>query len=77
MTAADPIWREHRSYQRRFGVFCERILAEGLYDAVCYVVSSAEDPVPNELVPALDWQHFAAAIRGRIAYLAELGFPGA
>jgi hypothetical protein len=27
-------------------------------------------------VPALDWQHFAAAINARIAYLAELGLPG-
>lgn len=72
----DPIWQERRSYQQRFAVFCERILAEGLYDAVCYVVSSPEHPAPREPVPALDWQHFAAAIRARITYLAELGIPG-
>jgi hypothetical protein len=74
--AVEPVWRENPSYQERFAVFCERILSEGLYDAVCYVVSSPERPAPVEPVPALDWQHFAAAINARIAYLAELGLPG-
>lgn len=74
--AVDPVWRTNRSYQQRFSVFCERILADGLYDAVCYVVSSPEDPAPIEPVSALDWAHFAAAIHARITYLAELGFPG-
>lgn len=74
--AVDPVWRASRSYQERFAVFCERILADGLYDAVCYAVSSPENPIPVEPAAALDWQHFAAAIRARITYLAELGFPG-
>lgn len=74
--AVDPVWRTNRSYQQRFAVFCERILAEGLYDAVCYAVSSPDRPEPVEPVAALDWQHFSAAIRARITYLAELGFPG-
>jgi hypothetical protein len=74
--AVDPVWRGHRSYQERFSVFCERLLAEGLYDAVCYLVSSPADPTPVEPVVALDWRHFAAAIQARITYLAALGFPG-
>lgn len=70
----DPIW--HRaSYQDRFAIFCERLMAEGLYDAVCYVTSSAADPTPIELVQSLDWRHFSAAITARISYLNELGLP--
>ena len=32
-------------------------------------------PGPREPEPRLDWQHFAAAIQGRISYLSELGYP--
>ncbi|MDQ0956080.1 hypothetical protein QFZ24_010089 [Streptomyces phaeochromogenes] len=63
------------SYQDRFGIFCERLMAEGLYDSVCYLTSSAAEPKPTELVPGLDWRHFAAAINARVSYLAELGLP--
>jgi hypothetical protein len=64
------------SYQDRFGVFCERLLDEQLYDAVCYITSSAADPKPTEPVARLDWRHFSAAITARITYLRELGIPG-
>jgi hypothetical protein len=74
--AVDPVWQVNRSYQQRFSIFCERILGDGLYDAVCYVVSSPESPVPVEPTPVLDWQHFSAAVHARITYLAKLGFPG-
>jgi hypothetical protein len=70
----ESIW-EGASYQRRFAVFCERLVAENLYDAVCYVTSPARDPQPVELVPSLDWRHFSAAINARITYLRELGIP--
>ncbi|WP_242883712.1 PaeR7I family type II restriction endonuclease [Actinomadura litoris] len=70
----EEIWRG-RSYQSRFALFCERLMAEGLYDAVCYITSSEENPRPNELVESLDWQHFSAAIKARITYLNELGLP--
>ncbi|WP_241192919.1 PaeR7I family type II restriction endonuclease, partial [Streptomyces sp. ADI98-10] len=49
---ADPIWRG-TSCQDRFGIFCERLVVEQLYDAACYVTSSAEDPKPVELVQGL------------------------
>lgn len=71
----DAIWHD-TSYQDRFGIFCERLMAEQLYDAVCYVVSSAEDPTPKELVESLDWRHFSAAINARLTYLKDLGLPG-
>lgn len=77
MKGASPVeevWRE-RSYQARFALFCERLMAEGLYDAVCYITSSEENPKPIELVEILDWKHFSAAISARITYLKELGIP--
>ncbi|WP_055691617.1 PaeR7I family type II restriction endonuclease [Streptomyces prasinus] len=64
-----------KSYQERFGIFCERLVEEQLYDAACFITSSAEDPMPKELFPKLDWQHFADAIAGRITYLQGLGMP--
>jgi hypothetical protein len=70
----DIVWRGN-SYQGRFAVFCERLIAEGLYDAVCYVTSSAADPTPTEPVAGLDWRHFSAAINARVRYLADLGLP--
>jgi hypothetical protein len=70
----DDIWHG-TSYQDRFGIFCERLMAERLYDAVCYVTSSASEPKPNEPVPSLDWRHFSAAITARLTYLEELGIP--
>lgn len=72
--SAEEMWHG-TSYQDRFSVFCQRLMAEGLYDAVCYITSSASDPKPNEPVRSLDWQHFAAAINARITYLKDLGLP--
>ena len=72
----DPIW-EGESYQGRFGITLKRLLDEGIYDSVCYLVSSAQNPDPQEPVAALDWKHFAAAVRARIHYMAELGYLSA
>ncbi|KPC96713.1 PaeR7I family type II restriction endonuclease [Streptomyces albus] len=71
---ADSIW-QGASYQDRFGIFCERLVSEQLYDAVCYVTSSASEPKPTEPVSSLDWRHFSAAIHSRLTYLKDLGFP--
>lgn len=70
----EAVWRGS-SYQDRFAIFCQRLMAEGLYDAICYITSSAEQPVPTELVESLDWRHFSAAITARLTYLQELGLP--
>jgi hypothetical protein len=72
----DEIWHGS-SYQKRFAIFCDRLMAEGIYDSVCYITSSAEDPKPSEPVEGLDWRHFSAAINARLTYLRELGLPGA
>ncbi|MEU2873891.1 PaeR7I family type II restriction endonuclease [Streptomyces olivoreticuli] len=71
----EGIW-QGMSYQERFGVFCQRLLSERLYNAACYVTSSAADPKPHEPVDRLDWRHFSAAINARLTYLKDLGFPG-
>ncbi|CAM5665914.1 PaeR7I family type II restriction endonuclease [Streptomyces fumanus] len=71
----DEVWHG-TSYQDRFGIFCERLMDEQLYDAACYVTSSAENPKPIELVKSLDWRHFSAAINARLTYLKDLGIPG-
>lgn len=70
----DKIWAG-KSHQDRFAIFCERLMAEGLYDSVCYITSSADDPKPTEPVGSLDWRHFSAAINARIKYLSDLGLP--
>lgn len=70
----EQIWRGS-SYQDRFAIFCERLMAEELYDAVCYITSSAQNPMPVEPVQSLDWRHFSAAITARLTYLHELGLP--
>ncbi len=69
-----PAWRE-LSHEQRFAVTGRRLIDEGLYDAVCYVTSSAQHPGPREPEPRLDWRHFSAAIEARLTYLAGLGLP--
>ncbi len=63
------------SYQQRFEITGSRLLEEGLYDAVCYLLSSPTDPGPREPVPQLDWQHFSDQIKTRIKFLAGRGLP--
>ncbi len=70
----EPTWA-NRSYQSRYALTGRRLLDSKMYDAVCYLVSSAAKPTPVEPEPALDWTHFAAAIRARITYLKGLGYP--
>jgi hypothetical protein len=64
-----------RSYQQRFVLTGERLIDEKMYDALCYVVSSRQNPGPKEPSSRLDWRHFSAAVQARIAYLANLGYP--
>ncbi|MFI7117009.1 PaeR7I family type II restriction endonuclease [Amycolatopsis sp. NPDC049868] len=72
---SEEIWHE-ASYQKRFSVFCERLMAEGIYDSICYITSSKVDAKPIELVKKLDWQHFSSAINARIKFLEGVGIPG-
>ncbi|MFD3495397.1 PaeR7I family type II restriction endonuclease [Streptomyces sp. NPDC058690] len=70
----EKVW-DGKSYQDRFAIFCERLMAEGLYDSVCYITSSPADPKVTEPAVSLDCRHFAAAINARIKYLSDLGLP--
>jgi len=70
----DEDW-QGRSYQQRFAVTGKRLLDEDFYNAVCFLISSATDPGPQEPVPQLNWQHFCAAIKARIKFLKGLGLP--
>lgn len=63
------------SHEDRFSIAGRRLVDEQLYDAVCYVTSSADAPGPSEPEPRLDWQHFSAAIEARLTYLSKLGLP--
>jgi hypothetical protein len=69
-----PEWAG-RSYQQRFALSGQRLLDEKMYDAVCYIVSSRDDPGPIEPSDRMDWRHFSAAVTARITYLANLGYP--
>lgn len=71
---AEHVW-DGASYQRRFALTGERMLDQGIYDAIYYAASSKDDPGPREPSPSLDWRHFSAAIQARIKYLEALGLP--
>ncbi|MGW3123247.1 PaeR7I family type II restriction endonuclease [Streptomyces sp. NPDC001107] len=64
------------SYQERGGVFCERLLADHLYDAVCYITAPKGSGSFSELVPSVGWSAFSAAIIDRINMLRSSGIPG-
>ena len=61
------------SYKERYGVFCERLMRERLYDAVWFVATSARDMNSTEPKPGLQIDDFRAAISGRAAQVAALG----
>lgn len=63
------------SYKRRYEILCRRLLAERLYDAVCFVTSSADPETPiHQPAEDLTFGTFVAQIRGRAAQLvAESG----
>jgi hypothetical protein len=65
----DPIFKG-ASYKKRYEVFCHRLLLERLYDAVCFVTSSAAAGSPiDEPAEALNFAAFMKAIRARAAFL--------
>ena len=68
----DPVFKD-ASYKRRYELFCRRLLLERLYDAVCFVTSSAKPNSPiHEPADDLTFMAFMAAIRARAAFLLAL-----
>jgi len=53
---------------------CQRLVRERLYDAACFVTSSADPSVPVHQPSAeLSFENFVAAIAGRATYVKALG----
>jgi Restriction endonuclease XhoI len=58
------------SYKERYELLCRRLVAERLYDAACFVTSSADPSLPiHEPADDLCFANFVAQIRGRAAQL--------
>ena len=71
----EHVW-DRLSYQQQFTVSGQRLLGPGLYDGVCYVISSENKPGAREICPELSWDVFRASIDEHIAKFTKLGFPG-
>jgi type II restriction enzyme len=59
------------SYKERYGVLCERLMRERLYDAVWFLATSRA-MTASEPKPGLRIDEFRAAISGRVAQVASL-----
>jgi len=61
---------KNASYKKRYEIYCRRLVRERLYDAACFLTSSA-DPTSKIHEPAADlsFATFMAAIRARAAAL--------
>jgi hypothetical protein len=68
----DPVFTG-TSYADRYRILCQRLVRERLYDAACFVTSSANPSEPvDEPDPELSFSTFVAAVAGRIAYIKAL-----
>ncbi len=61
------------SYKDRYGILCERLIRERLYDAVWFVSTSADGSIIDEPKPGLRFSDFKAALLGRVAQVQSLG----
>jgi hypothetical protein len=61
------------SYKKRYEIFCRRLVRERLYDAACFVTSSADPGSPiEEPASDLSFARFSAEIKGRAKALLEV-----
>lgn len=72
-----PIRQEFQgvSYARRYEIFCERLVRERLYDAACFLMSSAAGGLKGEYSEPskeLGFQNFAAALSARATAFAKV-----
>ena len=68
----DPAFR-YTSYKQRYQVLCKRLILEGLYDAVCFVSSSATPASPiHQPDPALGFRRFIELVADRAEELKRL-----
>jgi hypothetical protein len=64
------------NYAKRYEICCERLMRERLYDAACFIMSSATADGPprgrySESNAELSLQNFATSIMARVAALAK------
>jgi hypothetical protein len=60
------------SYKKRYELLCRRLVLERLYDAACFVTSSADSGSPiHEPAKDLSVEHFIRQIRGRAVQLSS------
>ena len=63
------------SYARRYEIFCERLVRERLYDAACFIMSSADGGIKgdySEPSQELSFANFAAILGARATAFAKL-----
>jgi hypothetical protein len=57
-----------------YQILCRRLVRERLYDAACFITSSAGSTSPiHQPDPDLSFDQFTAALVGRAAYIKALG----
>jgi len=60
---------DNSSYQRRYELFCTRLVRERLYDAACLIVSPSErgaDGEYNEPLEELAFSTFISSLQGKL-----------
>lgn len=64
---------DNTSYKDRYGILCQRLVRERLYDAACFVTSSRVPGSPiHQPDPELSFSTLRAAIAGRAAFIKAL-----
>ncbi len=67
----DPIFKD-ASYSTRYGILCQRLVFEQLYDATCLTLAtSAEQTRITHPVPELGFRQFAAKLQGHARGLVQ------
>ena len=68
----EPVFHS-TSYKDRYGILCQRLMRERLYDAACFITSSREPDSPiHQPDTELSFAAFSAAIAGRAAFIKAL-----
>lgn len=72
----DPIFGTAPSYKDRYAILLDRLFKDDVYNAVCFVTSSADPTTQiHEPVAELSFRNFAAAVKGRVAQVLAMDPP--
>jgi hypothetical protein len=72
-----PLRREFQgvSYAQRYEIFCERLVRERLYDAACFIMSSASEGLKGKYTEPnteIGFRNFAASLTARAAAFSKM-----